>query len=70
VPIESCEALFSGKMQHAAWRSQKLFPPNGIPPLPEAIAAGEAAYIQSHRPSSPFSESIKAKHDRDHIEHV
>ncbi|KAH7075300.1 putative hexose transport-related protein [Paraphoma chrysanthemicola] len=67
VPIECCEALFSGKMRHAAWRAKKLFPPNGIPPLPDHIAAGEAAYIQAH--SGPNHE-IKPKNDRDEFESV
>ncbi|KAL5335450.1 general substrate transporter [Aspergillus crustosus] len=70
VPIESCKALFSGKMRHAAWRAKKLFPPNGIPPLPENIAAGEAAYIQAHRPSSPSCDIIKTKSESDHIESI
>ncbi|ADV23794.1 Hexose transport-related protein, putative [Cryptococcus gattii WM276] len=48
VPIECMEALFSGRMRHGAWRSKKLFPPHGIPPLPEDIAAGQAAYIKAH----------------------
>jgi hypothetical protein len=69
VPIECCEALFSGKMRHAAWRAEKLFPPNGIPPLPDHIAAGEAAYIQAHRPSSP-SYDYKVKNEREEIESV
>ncbi|KAF2447364.1 putative hexose transport-related protein [Karstenula rhodostoma CBS 690.94] len=68
VPIECCEALFSGKMRHAAWRAKKLFPPNGIPPLLNHIAEGEAAYIQAHRPSSPSD--IKTKNYREEIESV
>lgn len=70
VPIESCKALFSGKMRHAAWRAKKLFPPNGIPPLPENIAAGEAAYVQAHLPSSPSHDFVKSKNEMDHIESV
>ncbi|KAB2108734.1 putative quinate permease [Alternaria gaisen] len=69
VPIECCEALFSGKMRHAAWRAEKLFPPNGIPPVPDHIAAGEAAYIQAHLPSSP-SYDYKTKNEREEIESV
>jgi hypothetical protein len=61
--------LFSGKMRHAAWRSKKLFPPNGIPPLPDHIAAGEAAYIQAHQPSA-LSPDHKTKNERDEIESV
>jgi hypothetical protein len=57
-------------MRHAAWRANKLFPPNGIPPLPENIAAGEAAYVQAHRPSSPSRDFIKTKSKTDHIESV
>ncbi|CAI7581173.1 unnamed protein product [Penicillium viridicatum] len=70
VPIESCKALFSGKMRHAAWRAKKLFPPNGIPPLPENIAVGEAEYIRAHRPSSPSRDFIKTKSETDHIESI
>lgn len=49
VPIECMEGLFSGRMRNAAWRSKKLFPPNGMPPVPESLAAGQAAYIRANR---------------------
>lgn len=67
VPIECAELLFSGKMRHAAWRAKKLFPPNGIPPLPEYIAAGEAAYVEAHQ---GHYDVVKTKNERsDEIEY-
>lgn len=67
VPIECMEALFSGKMRNAAWRSKKLFPPQGIPPVPESLAAGQAAYIKANRAgSSPIP--LDQKLDRAELE--
>jgi hypothetical protein len=64
VPIEAMEGLFSGKMRHGAWRAKKLFPPHGIPELPDHIAAGQAEYIRAHRPASP------SKIEREEVEMV
>jgi hypothetical protein len=61
------EALFSGRMQHRAWRAKTLFPPQGIPPLPEKIAAGQAAYIQAH---TALSQKDDLKIESEHIEGV
>ena len=33
------ETLFSGPVRHAAWRQKKVYPPDGLPPLPERVAA-------------------------------
>lgn len=49
VPIECMESLFAGGMRHRAWRSKKLFPPQGIPPLPAHLVAGQEAYIRAHQ---------------------
>jgi hypothetical protein len=45
VPIESMEALFSGPIRHAAWRQKKIYPPYGMPPLPESLAAHKADIV-------------------------
>ncbi|GFZ46100.1 Quinate transporter [Saitozyma sp. JCM 24511] len=37
VPIECMELLFSGPVRHAAWRQKSIYPPHGMPPLPEAL---------------------------------
>lgn len=39
IPIEAMETLFSGPVRHAAWRQKKVYPPDGLPPLPERVAA-------------------------------
>jgi hypothetical protein len=69
VPIECMEGLFSGKMRNAAWRSKRLFPPQGIPPVPESLAAGQAAYIRANKAASSRDE-VDEKLDRAEIEHV
>lgn len=56
VPIECMEALFSNKMRHRAWMAKKLYPPHGIPPLPDNIAAGQAAYIEAHQGKKPVDD--------------
>jgi hypothetical protein len=37
VPIEGMDLLFSGPVRHAAWRQKSIYPPYGMPPLPEAL---------------------------------
>ena len=39
IPIECMETLFSGPVRHAAWRQKKVYPPDGIPPLPDHLVA-------------------------------
>lgn len=71
VPIECMEALFSGKMRNAAWRSKKLFPPEGIPPLSAELAAGQAAYIKAHTNAADSHDmGSDSKMEREEIESV
>lgn len=39
VPIECMEALFSGPVRHAAWRQKQIYPPDGMPPIPQSLLA-------------------------------
>lgn len=39
IPIEAMESLFTGPVRHAAWRQKAVYPPDGMPPLPERVAA-------------------------------
>lgn len=70
VPIECCEALFSGSMKHRAWTSKKRFPPLGIPPLPDHLVAGQTAYIESHQHGHKNVEDEDRKVEREEIEVV
>jgi len=38
IPIEGMNVLFAGPVRHAAWRQKKVYPPDGMPPLPERLA--------------------------------
>jgi hypothetical protein len=55
IPIESMDTLFSGPVRYAAFRQKTVYPPDGIPPLPDRVAA-HAAYL---------TEGIK-QHDEKH----
>jgi hypothetical protein len=33
------ETLFSGPVRHRAWTQKKVYPPDGMPPLPEHVLA-------------------------------
>lgn len=46
VPIEAMETLFSGPVRHAAWRQKAVYPPDGLPPLPEHLLARAARDVQ------------------------
>ena len=49
VPIECMEPLFDGPMRCRAWRAKALFPPTGVPPVPDWLAAGQLAYVEAHQ---------------------
>jgi hypothetical protein len=56
------ETLFSGPVRHAAWRQKSVYPPDGLPPLPERVAygAGQAEGVDGD----------KDKADDKYIEHA
>lgn len=45
IPIECMDTLFSGPVRYAAWRQRAVYPPDGLPPLPDRVAAQVGAYM-------------------------
>ena len=65
IPIECMETLFSGPVRHAAWRQNKLYPPNGIPPPPQSLVADgrmQKALAGVEREAAEFEDKGELEH--------
>lgn len=62
IPIECMGTLFGGPSKYCQWRQKKVFPPDGIPPIPHAANERAAHDLQDKMDSE--------KDQVDHIEHV
>ena len=59
IPIEGMSVLFAGPVRHAGWTQKKVYPPNGMPPLPERLVeATEHAHDKDLKGNDERLESV------------
>ena len=50
------ETLFSGPVRHAAWTQRRVYPPYGMPPIPESLIAHDAELEGKLHPEAQYED--------------